>query len=59
MVSACTSGGLVWILGKKIFSEGVSRHWNRELLEPPSLEAFKRHGGVGLMIELDELRVLF
>lgn len=38
---------------KKDFTEGVIRHWNRlvrELVQSPSLEAFKRHVDVAVVV---------
>ena len=59
---------------KNLFTEMVIEHWNRlprAVVESPSLEMFKnmqmwhfrtgfsRHGGLGLMVGLDDLRGLF
>jgi len=56
---------------KNIFTEGVVRHCNREVVESQSLEIFRKHGDValrdmisghdgdGLVIGLDDLSALF
>ena len=47
MALSCARGSSSCILGKKLFSEGWVRHWNRmpkKLVESPSLEVFKEHG---------------
>jgi len=60
---------------KNFFTEGVVGRWNRlpmEVVDSPSLEVFKknvsmwhfriwfsRHGGIGWMVGLDDLRGLF
>ena len=40
-------------VGKDFFTKSIVKHWNRlprEAVESPSLEVFKRHVGVVLMI---------
>jgi len=73
MASGCVRGDLAWIL-ENFFTERVVKRWTRlprEVVESPSLEVFEkcvdvdfrtwfsRHGGVGLMVGLDDLRGLF
>lgn len=51
MALNCAREDLSWILGKKIFTEGVVKYWNkqsREVVQPPSLEVFKKHVDVVL-----------
>jgi len=39
-------GNSGWILGKKLFSKRMVRHWNslsREMIESLSLKAFNKH----------------
>jgi len=70
--SSCIRGGLDWILGKISLPKELSDIRNRlskEVVESPSLEVFKkrvdvalwfsRHGVVGQMVGLDDLRGLF
>lgn len=35
-------------IGKNFFMERVVKRWNREVVESPSLEVFKRHMDVAL-----------
>lgn len=49
--SSCSRGGLGWILAKNLFTERIVKDWNRllrEIVESPSLEAFKGHVDVML-----------
>jgi len=51
MASSCTREGLDWILGKNFIGERDIKHWSRlprEVVEPPSLEGFKRYTDVVL-----------
>ena len=74
MALSCARGCSGWILGKIFISETVVIHWNRlprEMVASAPLEVFKkrrdvalrkvvsRHGGDGLMVELDYLTGLF
>lgn len=46
MASSCTRKGLDWILGKKVLTERVVKHWNRvprELTELLSQKVFTKH----------------